>query len=177
MSGTQSSRPSTLVRRTEAQADAERKAIAKYVMDLKADTRTKWEIITDDPDHILILRAPLDGDLSGYAEYGWAGPFRYLEESYSEAGPFSARPEIKTVPYREYGLVRSENVLSQKELKTLASRESDRMDRLKNMSIKSWSKCRKDIKKSGTLYEERQLKDSIDDLIASFEDVKKSGHR
>lgn len=109
-----------LVKRTVKQASDEKKAISQFIKNLKSDPRTKWEIITNRPNHVLVLKAPLRDDLSGYAEYGWAGPFKYLEEQYSETGPFSNKK--KTVPFMEIGLIRSEKILSNKELKELAGK-------------------------------------------------------
>jgi hypothetical protein len=106
------------IKRTAKQQADERRAIAKYVKLLKADKRADWEVITDDESYDLILKAPLDQDRSAYAEYGWGtGAFRYLVESYAEAGPFiprGKRGDDDPRPYREIGLDRGK-VLSKKQ--------------------------------------------------------------
>lgn len=94
----------------------EKKAIATFKRKLKADKRTNWTVIGTDKGYALIIRSPLDRDLSGYGEYGWdTGAFRFLGESYSETGPLRSKAGDKIS--WEVGLVRLERPMTVKEAK------------------------------------------------------------
>lgn len=146
----------------------EKKAIAAYKRKLGADKRTKWEVIDDDPTYALIISAPLDSDLSGYADYGWdTGAFRFLEESYAESGPFPgpAASGAGSKPYREWGLVRSERVLTPAQAKRLR-KDIEKEAKERRKKVLEFAEEYKRMKAAGTIPRPKKLtKKEIDKLF------------